>query len=587
MKLRRIYISLLTLTLAAGPFYSCRDYLEINPVSSFGPDYVFSNVNNATTAILGVYASLGGDQAYGIRLSMYYPYDNDEMMGQGGEPGDNERRDIARYTVQPSNTQLANPFNQLYAGIEKANLVIYHVPQMDKYENGSELEKRELRRIYGEALTLRAQFYLELIRNWGDLPAQFLPSSLEEDLFKEKTDRDEIYARLLDDLALAGDLVPWKSQAGGTNERISKGAVKGLRARIALTAGGFSLRQDRTMQRPSNYLDYYQIARQECLEIMNSGEHGLNMSFQAVFKDALCAHRQEPTGEIIWEVGMWGGSSATGDSKLGYYNGPRVNNLGNSALAVLPTAFYDFDPNDLRRDVSIAPYNINADGTYVARRLRELVDGKFRRDWITNPGFMNSNAQYFGVNWPLIRYSDILLMFAEAENEINGPTGEAVNAFEQVRIRGFGGNASLIGNTPLSKEEFFNAIVMERKLEFLGEGIRKFDLVRWNLLGQKLEEERQRLRSLIAREGQYAGLPSQMYYVPGQNFIQWTTSFYTPTPVTPPAGSIAINWINEGEINNNITNLLGVGFTPGRSELLPLPTTVLDANPMLRQDYGY
>src|SRR5687767_9112513 len=98
----------LTVFLTIGLATSCKDYLELEPVSSFGPDYVFSNVTNATKAVLGAYASLGGDAGYGIRVSMYYPYDNDEMMGQGGTPyPDNERRDIAHYNVQPSNTQLA------------------------------------------------------------------------------------------------------------------------------------------------------------------------------------------------------------------------------------------------------------------------------------------------------------------------------------------------------------------------------------------------------------------------------------------------------------------------------------------------
>jgi starch-binding outer membrane protein, SusD/RagB family len=393
---------------------------------------------------------------------------------------------------------------------------------------------------------------------------------------------------LLDDLAIAADLVPWRNQANGTNERITKGAVKGLRARIALTAGGYSLRRTGGMQRPANYLEYYQIARNETLEIIQSGQHALNPNFEAVFKNALCAHAQEPNGEIVWEIGMTGGSSATGDSKLGYYNGPRVNNLGNSALTVLPTTFYDYHPADLRRDVSIAPYNVNANGTLAPRRLRELVDGKFRRDWITNPSYIGSNAQYFGVNWPVMRYSDVLLMFAEAENELNnGPTGAAISAFEQVRIRGFGGDASLIGATPLDKQGFFEAIMMERKLEFMGEGIRKFDLIRWNLLGQKLEEERVRLNKLANREEPYHNLPTVMYYIANQTTMQWVTSFYEPQPAIAPPGATSINWVNLGEINNNITSLLGVGFQSGKSELLPIPTTVLDANPNLTQDYGY
>ena len=139
---------------------SCKKYLDVEPVSLATPDYVFSNVENATKAVLGTYAALTGDQGYGIRVSMYYPYDNDEMMGQQGAPGDNERRDIAHYSAKPSNTQLAAPYAQLYSGIERANLCIYYIPKMEKYTDGTDAEIKELKRLHGEALTLRAQYYV-------------------------------------------------------------------------------------------------------------------------------------------------------------------------------------------------------------------------------------------------------------------------------------------------------------------------------------------------------------------------------------------------------------------------------------------
>lgn len=175
MKTRSLYQYIIAAgcVLAATGFSSCKKYLTTDPVSSFSPDYAFSDAVNAQKAVLGVYNALTGDQGYGIRLSMYYPYDEDNMMGQGGTPyPDGERRDIAHYNVTAANTQLAGPFNQLYAGVEKANICIYYIPKMAMYTSGTEAQKKELKRLYGEALTLRAQFYLELLRNWGDLPAQ-------------------------------------------------------------------------------------------------------------------------------------------------------------------------------------------------------------------------------------------------------------------------------------------------------------------------------------------------------------------------------------------------------------------------------
>lgn len=579
--------SLLLTGMAIG-FTSCKKYLDVKPVSSFGPDYVFGNVANAENAILGVYACLGGDQGYGIRLSMYYTYDNDEMIGQTGNP-DNERRDLAHYNTQPSNTQLANPFNQLFRGIERANICIYNIPRMDLYNNGTDGDKAKLRQLYGEALTLRAQYYFEAIRNWGDLPAQFQPSSMEEDLFKSKTDRDTLYNRILADLAEASTLVPWRSTAGVTNERITQGAVRALRARIALFRGGYSLRAKSSsyggvMARPADYKQFYQIAKDECAAIMakEGAEHKLNPSFLSVFKDGLGARLVDANAEMIWEVGMSGGSSNFGDSKLGYYNGPRYNGTGNSALLVLPSYFYSFDSMDVRRDIMCAPYNINQNMTLAATALSSMFDGKFRRDW--NP-VTTSAAQYFGTNWPVVRYADVLLMFAEADNEIgNGPSAEAKAAFEKVRLRAFNGNTSLIGTTPSDYAGFFAALMKERSWEFGGEGIRKYDLIRWNKLASRLKETIDQLTKMSNREAPYNELPETMYYLKDQTSLKWLGSFYKPTVTpAPPSTYSSVVWVNSA-INTAILASYAKYFVENKKELLPLPQAAIDVNPKLTQN---
>lgn len=566
----------------------CKKYLDVEPVSSATPDYVFNNVENATKAVLGTYAALTGDQGYGIRISMYYPYDNDEMMGQQGAPGDNERRDIAHYSAKPSNTQLAAPFAQLFSGVERANLCIYYIPKMEKYQSGTDEEKRELKRLHGEALTLRAQFYFELIRNWGDVPAHWQPSAFETDLFKPRTDRDSIYDRLLEDLVTAAELVPWRNEVATVDERLTQGSVRALRARIALYRGGWSLRINGQMAKGSNHLQYYQIAREETNKVISSAQHNLNPSFLAVFKDFICGHKIEPNGEVVWEVAMSGGSSALGDSKLGYYNGPRYNNAGNSALTVLPTFFYSFDSTDTRRDVTSAPYNINANFTLAGRTLQTMTDGKFRRDWTSNPSMVNTSAQYMGINWPLIRYSDVLLMFAEAENEINnGPTAAAIDALRKVRLRAFAGNATLVGSIPTTKAGFFNAIVKERSWELASEGHRKYDLIRWNLLTDKIAETKTQLAAMAARQAPYNTLPATMYFKNNETTPQWAGSFYKPAISPAPSGYTGVAWVGSGITGTLITNNFAVGFTPNKSELLPIPESVIAANPKIVQNPNY
>jgi starch-binding outer membrane protein, SusD/RagB family len=606
------------MTGVAAAVNSCKKYLEPSAQSSFNTAYVFSNVQNAQKAVFSVYSDLEGDQGYGIRISMYYPYDNDEMIGMH-QLGDNDRGDIAHYNAQAGNAQLYNPWVQLYQGIERANICIYNLPQMPLYTQGNTQQTGELQRLYGEALTLRAQFYFELIRNWGDVPAQWVPSSVADSLFLGKTDRDSIYDHLLSDLAIAENIVPWRTQVtalgDALDQRITQGAVRGLRARIALNRGGYSLRRassmyGQTMARPADYLNYYKIALSECQAIMaRPDQHTLNPSFQAVFKNAMDAHTIEPNGEVLFEVGMTGGQG-TNDSKLGYYDGVKVDGTvtGNAAIGVLPTYFYLFDSTDSRRDVTCGPYEVNSNlSTLKGHPITTISEAKFRRDWISNPTELTSTGQYYGVDWPIIRFSDVLLMFAEADNEINqGPSAADITALQQVQTRGHGGNASLIPPTPTDYADFFNAIVKERSLEFGGEGMRKFDLIRWNLLGARLADAKTNLTNLAARNGTYVGnyafdtvnfanLPdSEFYNTTGSTIaseVQWGISFYVPRTVSSISGYTKVAWVTStvaGVLSSSgSSNGFALDFKADHSELLPIPQAAIDADYNLTQDYGY
>ncbi|MEZ0484353.1 RagB/SusD family nutrient uptake outer membrane protein [Fibrella aquatica] len=588
MKINRLYKILVGTALFCTSLTACKSYLDLNPISEFDNGAVFSNVSNATLAVLGAYDLLSGDNTYGIRLSLYYPYDSDEMMVSGAV--DNGRRGIGRYNALAGNTEIASPWNNLYQGIERANLCIDQIPKMDMYINGTAAEQKELRRLHGEVLTLRAQYYLELIRNWGDVPAPMVPAFQQADLFVQKEDRDKVYERLIADLKVASDLLPWRTEAGARNERITKGAAKALRARMALYRGGYSLRREtKTMERRADFATYYQIARDETNElIQRRDQHTLNASYVTLFKTFVSGLTPDPAGEIMFEVGAAGGS-AQSDSKLGYYNGPRLDaasryGQGGGGINPLPTYFYAFDSTDVRRDVTITFYQVLASNLKSPQRLTTITDGKFRRDW-RNP-LLPGTAQTLGFNWPIIRFSDVLLMFAEAENELKGgPTAEAIAAFEEVRKRGYAGNATLMGTTPTTKAAFFNAIANERLLEFGGEGIRKYDLIRWNLLATKILETRADLTAMQAGTGKYSFVPRYLFWKNNGEEIQFLNSMYKPTTATAVTGWTRLDWRQ----NITATYITSVAqfFTPNKSELLPINQAALDANPNLKQDYGY
>lgn len=581
-----LYRILLALGLLGG-IQSC-DYLDIEPISQFDTAAVFSDVANATLAVIGAYDALSGDPTYGIRISLYYPYDTDEMITSGNL--DNGRRGIGRYDLRSGNTELNNPWVQLYSGVERANICIDQIPQMALYNNGTDREKADLRRLYGEALTLRALYYIELIRTWGDVPSPLKPSYAQEDLFLVKEDRDRIYDILLEDLKTASELLPWRTEAGPRNERITKGAAKALRARMALYRGGYSLRRETNlMERRADFKKYYEIARNECADLMaNRGQHTLNANYEDVFKRYLTALTFDPAGEIILEVGMSGGN-AVSDSKLGQYNGPRLDaasrfGQGGGGINVLPTYFYAFDSLDVRRDVTITLYQVAASNIKSPQRLTTITDGKFRRDW--RAPLLPGSSQNLGYNWPIIRFSDVLLMFAEAENEINnGPTPAAIAAFEEVRRRAFKGDATKMGTTPSDYAGFFNAIVNERWLEFGGEGVRKYDLIRWNLLDAKIKETRTRLTEMREARGPYANVPQYLYWKNNGEEIQFFGSFYRRSPSTAPSGWTRLDW--RQNIAATFPNTPAQFFKANKSELFPIPQPALDANPKLTQDYGY
>ncbi|WP_019990624.1 RagB/SusD family nutrient uptake outer membrane protein [Rudanella lutea] len=590
MKKTSFYKSIaLATVIAVGGLTACQKYLDVAPISQFDNEAVFSHVSNATLAVLGAYDLLSGDPTYGIRISMYYPYDTDEMMTSGSL--DNGRRGIARYNLLAGNTELASSWNALYQGIERANLCIAQIPKMAQYNNGTATEQRELRRLHGEALTLRAQYYLELIRTWGDVPAPMTPSYTQTDLFLAKEDRDKVYDSLLEDLRVAADMLPWRTEAGARNERITKGAAKALRARMALYRGGFSLRRDtRQMERRADFAKYYQIARDETFAIMQRrDQHTLNANFETLFKQFVNGMQPDPAGEIMFEVGSAGGS-AQSDSKLGYYNGPRLDaasrfGQGGGGINPLPTYFYAFDSTDTRRDVTITLYQVAANNNKSPQRLTTITDGKFRRDW--RGTLLPGTAQNLGYNWPIIRFADVLLMFAEAENELkNGPTAEAIAAFEEVRKRAFRGNLNRVGTTPTTKAAFFDAIVNERYLEFGGEGIRKYDLIRWNLLKTKIDEAKANLTDLLNARGRYANVPQYIYWRQNGEEYQLFSSLYRPSPSTGQiTGWTRVDW-RQNVTATYITSIAQY-FTPNKSELFPINQQALDANPNLKQDYGY
>lgn len=616
MKIRSIKAAFLVLAIGATIVTpSCKKALDIQSDSTSPETLVFSSLNASNTALIGVYNRLIGDNGYGSRVSTLFGVSADDFRTSGSY-GAADRRGLSMYGASPDNTDLINPYSQLYSGVERANLCIKGIPESRLYTSGSAIEQATMKLYYGEALALRAQFYYELIRNWGDVPQRFKSAAYEETLFPANANRDETYDVIIEDLKKAEDLVPWRTEIERDFKftygsfRFTKGAIKALRARIALARGGYSLRtESKMMERRSDYLKYYQIALDECKEIVaNTAQHSLNPVFENVFK-TLHGTRIDNEHELMFEVAAFGGNANT-DSKLGYYNGIRFNSSssygqGGGGLNAIPTYFYDFDRRDLRRDVTIGVFEINATSKKIINTLNNMTDAKFRKSWTAFNG--SSTSQTFAVNWPIIRYADVLLMLAEADNEVNGqPSAEAINALKKVQERAYGGAIpSDLPAVPTDKIGFFNTIVKERLLEFGGEGVRKYDLIRWNLINSKFIETRTKLAELIAGTGAYANVP-EIVYTKESNYNLTSTKdevasmdlfggtanvvLYQLGQATTPTGYTARNWRKSLTTENQLTSPntgFAFYFEPNKKELFPYPKTALNQNPSMNQNFGY
>ena len=506
---------------------SCKDYLKTESNSIFTEENSFSNVDFAENVVNGAYDNLAAVHLFGS-FFLWYNCDTDlEFVVAANNGG---TFNVAHYDANPGISNLNTWWNLLYSSIERANICIDNLPVSPLWEGE---HAAQAQRIYGEAVTIRALCYGELIKIFGDVPFKTKSTQAEDDYYLPKTDRDEIYEYLIQDLKDAEEYLPWMRETG-TAERVNRGFLKGLRARMALSYAGYSLRnKTHETKRGRKWQEYYQIANQECRELMESYEHGLNPSFENIFRTLHAYSQDAANKEVMFEIPF--GRLISG--RIGYdigmyfaFTTPSTKyGRGNGTVRTSPYYYYSFDREDQRRDVSVELYQYGASGAVDVQRLisaggTEFRPTKWRKSWINPPmGGDLQTAQYTGVNWPIMRYADILLMYAETENEINGvPTQAAKDALSKVRERAFSAEVwptkvnHYVDSVSASKDDFFNAIVDERAWEFGGEMIRKTDLVRWNLLGPKIKEMKEESLKIINDDPKYVGL------VP--NYIFWRTA---------------------------------------------------------------
>nr|WP_320057394.1 RagB/SusD family nutrient uptake outer membrane protein [uncultured Bacteroides sp.] len=570
---------------------SCDDFLDVPATGSYNDESVFINENRAEMAVLGCYNAIR-NQAIASTMNM----GTDEADNKESVSGTN--RTVSSYGQNPARSM---SLDWIYLNISKCNYCIKGIPGMSAFSNSDKLKK-----MYGEVLTIRALQYLDLIRYWGDVPYITLPQSDYNTVYSSRVSRDVIYDGIIKDLQTAIELVPWSDGGSNanSNERITKQAVHAILARTALYAAGYSLRWDlNTYSEASLKMarrddatkvkELYTIARDAAKAVIDHGYNSLESSFEGVFR-GYHQHQSYNNKESIFILEYTKDQDGT---RIGYSMGQYV--YKNNPFAaytvplnrVVPTFYYSFKEGDTRRDVSICNAYLLADGSYKAATLDSLYMGKWRSTWRSTKT-TGSSLYMMNINYPIVRYSDVLLMYAEAENEVsNGVANSpaAVQALKEVRLRAFGNDEAkmktALGEIPTNHDGFFKAIVQERAWELAFEGYRRTDLIRWNVIADVLSETKTRMQQLYSREGDYANVPQWIDYKVEKGQLQDPivaigTKSVANINVAPESGwkRLKLNGFYGQEDKEPFISNFAANFIANKKELLPIPQTTIDTN---------
>jgi len=645
-KAKYLILGALALTLAACE----KDFFETESPSAMNTS-VFLSPSSVEQAIGGIYNIFGEDKSFRNRLCGGYVALNTDIEycnKSGGQAREASIYSLSKGTGDLSTSNGKDPWGYLTAAIERANVVIDGIRQY------SDTTDAEFKYLLGEALTLRAFCFLEMVKLWGDVPATFHAFDGQDvaDLYTMKADRNEIYEQLRIDLKEAARLMPWSpdcpGKAANFTGRPSKALALGLLARMDLMYAGLAMRpnvftvggtKDCSVQ--YNVKDatvrqaLYQEAVWACAQIIDEEDYKLQSSFEKIFRDLCADVTSYKSSEFIWAIPFLDGARGQVLSLCGlkistnvpgamintvsYGDGNTNNTKVQSMIMVVPTFLWKFDAKDTRRDVTICPYaweydngsGVSSDSSafpYAAPTENKLYQktvalstwplGKYRVEWMTRSYSNNEDC----IDMPVLRYADVLLMFAEAaigSMEGNAPSNlyghTAQECLDKVRKR------AGLSSIPVT----MNAIIDERAFEFCGENIRKYDLMRWGILKEKLEYATQQVADLDKGTGDFVGRMDSVYYkyrqdnsyaIKGKAYVIDTIVGIFPGDKKPAEYDKTKGWVcksifvkdNKRHLDPNTYILFKKGTDINMRQYWPIFDVNLNAsNGKLWNDYGY
>ncbi|WP_116127325.1 RagB/SusD family nutrient uptake outer membrane protein [Lewinella sp. IMCC34183] len=435
----------LALLVAGAP--ACTDVLDRTPQGEYTLDNFFQTEEQAVQSVNAVYNQLRSWETHVFSFIGMTDIVSDDS-DKGSTPSDGFfLQEIDQFTYAPTNVAPSTVWAGYYTGIFRANLVIENLPEVPAIDESLRT------RLNGEASFLRAYFYFNLVRWFGGVPLLLEPFPTNFEIARASA--GEVYAQIESDLQTAISALP-ASYAAADIGRATSGAAKSMLAKVALTRGN------------------WQRAADLSLEVINSGRYELYPTFSGIF-----TQEGENSSESIFEVQAAAFEIGGGGSQYNEVQGVRgVPNLGWGFNRPSDDLAASFEAGDPRRDATILYVGeVLPDGSGIVEGDPNIDGERFnQKAFVTDHPGGNGNGPG---NIRILRYADLLLIAAEALNELNRQE-EALMYLNMVRARARGGANVLPDVTTTDQGELRQAIWRERRSELALEQHRWFDLVRTN-----------------------------------------------------------------------------------------------------------
>lgn len=426
-----------------------KDFLTKSPEDSINTANFFNTEEDAIAAINGAYQPLQWPKLFNMRMWTTDIMAGNSIVGAGGGSDGQETQDQANFVTATDNQGVLDLWRGPWPGILRTNLILEKVP-------GMSISDEVKNRVLGEAYFLRAHYYFILVRFFGDVPLVLAPVNPGDDLRPVRTDKNLVYEQIIADLTKAAELLPARETYSGSDiGRASKGSAIGMLAKVHFTLGHWQETanfcaqvEDLGYTLNANYIDNFNPLNKNSVESLFEIQYVSNAGYGFWDNENQASWLSTFTGPRGSDMvaGGWGWNQPTSEFMNAYETGDLRKDV---------TALYEggpaFEGQDYLASYSLTGYN-----------LRKFLVSKS-----LSPSYDNSP-----MNFPVLRFADILLMKAEALNEL-GSTGQAEVSLNQVRTR-----AGLTEISGLSQTAFRDKVLHERRMELAYEGQRWFDLIR-------------------------------------------------------------------------------------------------------------